>query len=49
MDTHFTGAILAHGHYDAANKTYTFIGATNPLKLGGKESLAIRLEYTRMK
>ncbi|MEO8064559.1 MAG: hypothetical protein ABI821_17620 [Pseudomonadota bacterium] len=55
------------GAYDAANKTYTFLGDTNPLREvlrvrdddhfsyeyfethDGKESLAIRLEYTRMK
>lgn len=26
MDTNFSGMILAHGDYDAANRTYTFTG-----------------------
>jgi hypothetical protein len=27
MDTNFTGMIVAHGDYDAASRSYTFVGA----------------------
>ncbi len=73
MDTNFTGMILAHGHYDAASRSYTFVGAMTgkdgePIPMRevmqvadhdhfvcryyetrhGRESLVVRLEYTRM-
>lgn len=74
MDVNFKGVIVAHGGYDAAAKTFTFLGqgpdakgATIPLREvlriqdadhftyeyferhGGKEDLAVRLEYARAK
>lgn len=74
MDVNFTGTIVAHGDYDAARRTYIFVGAMadparsgtlSPLREmmriqdadhfsygyyerhGGKETLAVRLDYTR--
>ena len=76
MDTNFTGMIIARGDYDAATRTWTFIGAgpdparpgaTSPLREvtqlrdrdhfsyayyerhDGKEMLAVRLEYARLR
>lgn len=75
MDVNFTGTILAHGDYDPASRSYTFVGAmadpaqrggSVPLREvmhvqdanhfsyeyyerhGGREALAVRLDYARM-
>jgi hypothetical protein len=42
MDTNFTGMIIAHGDYDAASRTYTFMG-TLPGPTAG-ETVPLRAE-----